>query len=79
MERRLVGDAEEWARHTCGETSIDDEDPHFMLLEQFVSLLRPEAFPSLVAVRDMSWESDMVRRTGSWGVSDDGTCGFSVS
>jgi hypothetical protein len=65
MERRLVGDAEEWARRMRGgEGGADDEDPYFMLLEQFGSLLRPEAFPSLLAVRDMSWESDVVRRTG---------------
>lgn len=65
MERRLVGDAEEWARRMRGgEGAGDDEDPYFMLLEQFGSLLRPEAFPSLLAVRDMSWESDTARRTG---------------
>jgi hypothetical protein len=70
MERRLVGDAEEWARRMRGEGvgGGDDEDPYFMLLEQFGSLLRPEAFPSLLAVRDMSWESDVVRRTGRLGL-----------
>jgi hypothetical protein len=70
MERRLVGDAEEWARRMRGEGAGggDDEDPYFMLLEQFGSLLRPEAFPSLLAVRDMSWESDVVRRTGRLGL-----------
>jgi len=40
------------------------QDPYFMPLEEFGSLLRPETFPSLLAVRDMSWESDAVRRTG---------------
>ena len=70
MERRLVGDADEWARRMRGQgiasTSHggNDDDPYFMLLEQFGSLLRLEAFPSLLAVRDMSWESDVVRRTG---------------
>ena len=43
---------------------ILDEDPYFMLLEQFGSLLRSEAFPCLRYVRDMSWESDIYRRTG---------------
>ena len=47
----------------------DDEDrllverPFFMLQEQFGSLLRREAFPSLVCIRDMSWESDLIRRS----------------
>ena len=72
MERRLVGDADEWARRMrggeAGGAGGDDEDPYFMLLQQFGSLLRPEAFPSLLAVRDMSWESDVVRRTGRLGL-----------
>ncbi|KAF9031608.1 hypothetical protein BJ165DRAFT_1358244, partial [Panaeolus papilionaceus] len=38
------------------------EDPYFMLLQQFGSLLRREAFPGLLKVRDMSPESDWVRR-----------------
>ncbi|KAF9548962.1 hypothetical protein CPC08DRAFT_615557, partial [Agrocybe pediades] len=46
MERRLRGDGEE------------ADDTYFMLLEQFGSLLRREAFPNLRRVRDMSWESD---------------------
>ncbi|KAF9473823.1 hypothetical protein BDN70DRAFT_885493 [Pholiota conissans] len=40
-----------------------EDDPYFALLQQFGSLLRPEAFPALRYVRDMSWESDIMRRT----------------
>lgn len=40
------------------------QDPYFTPLEEFGSLLRPETFPSLMAVRDVSWESGAVRRTG---------------
>ena len=40
-----------------------EEQPFFMLQEQFGSLLRTEAFPSLVCIRDMSWESDLIRRS----------------
>ena len=40
-----------------------EEQPFFMLQEQFGSLLRKEAFPSLVCIRDMSWESDLIRRS----------------
>ncbi|KAF9031604.1 hypothetical protein BJ165DRAFT_1411113 [Panaeolus papilionaceus] len=40
------------------------EDPYFMLLLQFGSLLRREAFLGLLKVRDMSPESDWVRRVG---------------
>ncbi|KIM37156.1 hypothetical protein M413DRAFT_448665 [Hebeloma cylindrosporum] len=83
MERRLVGDAEEWARRMRSEgaaaAAADDEDPYFMLLEQFGSLLRPEAFPSLLAVRDMSWESDVVRRTGRLGLGLGGRAPLSIS
>lgn len=70
MERRLVGDMDEWARHMRGQGFAStshgsgDGDSYFMLLEQFGSLLGLEAFPSLLAVRHMSWESDVIRRTG---------------
>jgi len=52
MERRLVGDAEEWAGYMRDEVAGggDEEDPYFTLLEQFGSLLRPKAFSSLLAV-----------------------------
>ncbi|KAH0589856.1 hypothetical protein H2248_000048 [Termitomyces sp. 'cryptogamus'] len=40
----------------------DDRTEYFGLLEQVGSLLRREAFPSLRYVRDMSWESDGMRR-----------------
>ncbi|KAF8155096.1 hypothetical protein BJ912DRAFT_460225 [Pholiota molesta] len=40
-----------------------EDDPYFALLQQFGSLLRSEAFPALRYVRDMSWESDIMRRT----------------
>ncbi|PPR04237.1 hypothetical protein CVT24_013341 [Panaeolus cyanescens] len=46
------------------------EDPYFMLLQQFGSLLRREAFPGLMKVRDMSPESDFVRREGKMGGLD---------
>lgn len=59
LEKRLVNDATEFMR-----TSSVDEYPYFMLLQQFSSMLRVEAFPSLRLVRDLSWESDKIRRTG---------------
>ncbi|KAF9524172.1 hypothetical protein CPB83DRAFT_910133 [Crepidotus variabilis] len=73
MERRLVGDLEEslrrrreryYAQDAEDNMDEDEDDPYFMLLQQFGSLLRLEAFPSLRYVRDMSWESDVMRRTG---------------
>ena len=42
----------------------EEEDPLFMLLQQFGSLLRMEAFPSLLYVRDMSGVSGYMRRMG---------------
>lgn len=46
------------------QADIDDDDtPFFMLLEQIGSLLREEAFPSLRYIRDMSWGSDVMRKT----------------
>ncbi|TFK76783.1 hypothetical protein BDN72DRAFT_9578 [Pluteus cervinus] len=45
-------------------TALDDDTPFFMLLEQMGSILRREAFPSLLYIRDMSWESDVMRRSG---------------
>ena len=41
-----------------------EEDPLFMLLQQFESLLRREAFPSLLRVRGMSGVSGHIRRVG---------------
>ncbi|KAF5376930.1 hypothetical protein D9615_007338 [Tricholomella constricta] len=38
------------------------ERPFFMLLEQIGCLVRREAFPALLYIRDMSWESDLMRR-----------------
>ncbi|KDR67436.1 hypothetical protein GALMADRAFT_258387 [Galerina marginata CBS 339.88] len=77
MERRLVGDADDAARRRRENQGLaqyqgqgltqgqaQEEDPYFMLLEQFGSLLREDAFPALRFVRDMSWESDVIRRTG---------------
>ena len=59
-------------------SSHDDDDerllveqPFFMLQEQFGSLLRREAFPSLVCIRDMSWESDLIRRSVGIGCSSE--------
>lgn len=36
--------------------------PFFRLAEQIKSLLRSEAFPNLKVIRDMSWESDLMRK-----------------
>ena len=41
------------------------EEPFFRLLEQIGSLARREAFPALRYIRDLSWESDVMRRGGS--------------
>ncbi|KAG6807860.1 hypothetical protein H0H92_006191, partial [Tricholoma furcatifolium] len=49
-------------------------EEYFGLLEQVGSLLRREAFPSLRYVRDMSWESDVMRR-GVPARQRAGTCG----
>lgn len=54
--RRLWDDGEEQEQQ--------EEDPLFMLLQQFGSLLRSEAFPSLLYVRDMSGVSGFMRRVG---------------
>jgi hypothetical protein len=59
LEKRFVNDAAEFMR-----TGSEDEYPYFMLLQQFSSMLRAEAFPSLRCVRDLSWQSDRIRRTG---------------
>ena len=59
LEKRFVNDAAEFVR-----TSSTEEYPYFMLLQQFSSMLRVEAFPSLRCVRDLSWQSDKIRRTG---------------
>jgi hypothetical protein len=48
-----------------------EEQPFFMLQEQFGSLLRREAFPSLVCIRDMSWESDLIRKSVGIGCSSE--------
>ncbi|KAJ3498234.1 hypothetical protein NLJ89_g10247 [Agrocybe chaxingu] len=57
----------EHAQQANDGTTDDEEDPYFMLLEQFGSLLRREAFPSLLYVRDMSAASDVMRKTGRMG------------
>ncbi|PPQ83148.1 hypothetical protein CVT25_005391 [Psilocybe cyanescens] len=75
LECRVRGDAEDaesrrrGTRGGGGGADQDNEDegeddPYFMLAEQFGSLLSAYAFPSLARVRDMSWESDVMRRTG---------------
>jgi len=38
------------------------EHPFFMLLSQMETLLRREAFPNLVFIRDLSFDSDVMRR-----------------
>lgn len=38
------------------------EHPFFMLLNQMETLLRREAFPNLVFIRDLSFDSDVMRR-----------------
>ncbi len=80
LEKRLVGDADEcMRRRRFGHHLEAEEDPYFMLLQQFGSLLREEAFPSLRYVRDLSWESDIMRRTGKMHISTGGLDSFSPS
>ncbi|TFK23751.1 hypothetical protein FA15DRAFT_681051 [Coprinopsis marcescibilis] len=43
---------------------MEADDPFFMLHEQIGSLLRKEAFPNLRYVRDLSWESERMRKSG---------------
>lgn len=64
LEKRLVSDADEFMRRRRFGHQDPEEFPYFMLLQQFGSLLRKEAFPSLKYVRDLSWESDALRRMG---------------
>ncbi|KAJ3500838.1 hypothetical protein NMY22_g19127 [Coprinellus aureogranulatus] len=46
-----------------GRERREEGDEHFfMLLEQFESLLNREAFPSLRYVKDLSWESGVMRK-----------------
>ena len=72
--RRRTISSSRWSRPS---TQDDDEEhsleeqPFFMLQEQFGSLLRREAFPSLVCIRDMSWESDLIRRSVGIGCSSE--------
>ncbi|PPQ91749.1 hypothetical protein CVT25_013239 [Psilocybe cyanescens] len=52
-------------KYNQGDSEGEDEDHrYFMLAEQFGSLSSVYVFPSLACVRDMSWESDVMRRTG---------------
>ena len=68
MDRRIWDDLGVWeGRVRGGEVANhyggDGEDgPFFSLLEQYNSLLRCEAFPSLFAVRDLSVESEGMRK-----------------
>jgi hypothetical protein len=66
MEKRIRDDldAAEGRRLWEGDEEGDEEDPLFMLLQQFGSLLRSEAFPALLYVRDMSGVSGHMRRAG---------------
>ncbi|GLB36885.1 hypothetical protein LshimejAT787_0311720 [Lyophyllum shimeji] len=48
--------------HSQQQGGENDGQPFFMLLEQIASLVRREAFPALLYIRDMSWESDLMRR-----------------
>uniref|UniRef100_A0A8H8CEC0 Uncharacterized protein n=1 Tax=Psilocybe cubensis TaxID=181762 RepID=A0A8H8CEC0_PSICU len=69
------------ASSDAGVRNGGEDYPFFMLAEQFGSLLRREAFPSLARVCDMSWESDMIRKSGrlspSMAFSD--SCSLSLS
>jgi len=63
-----------WSRPSTlddDEEHLLEEQPFFMLQEQFGSLLRREAFPSLVCIRDMSWESDLIRKSVGIGCSSE--------
>jgi len=77
--RRRRRTTSRWSHDDMSSTQGEDEDdnqqhlleeqPFFMLQEQFGSLLRREAFPSLVCIRDMSWESDLIRKSVGIGCS----------
>jgi hypothetical protein len=75
--RRRTKSTWSWSRPSTQDESDDDEEhlleeqPFFMLQEQFGSLLRREAFPSLVCIRDMSWESDLIRKSVGIGCSSE--------
>lgn len=68
MERRLVGDLDEALRRRGRDagtvTDVVLNDAYFALLQQFGSIMSKAAFPKLTYVRDMSWESDIMRSTG---------------
>ena len=63
MEKRIRDDLEAAEGRRLWDEE-GEEDPLFMLLQQFGSLLRSEAFPSLLYVRDMSGVSGYMRRVG---------------
>ena len=75
--RRRTNSTWSWSRPSTQDESDNDEEhlleeqPFFMLQEQFGSLLRREAFPSLVCIRDMSWESDLIRKSVGIGCSSE--------
>ncbi|KAJ7590218.1 hypothetical protein C8J56DRAFT_937123 [Mycena floridula] len=46
----------------ANDDNLEDDSPFFSLLEQIHSLLRSAAFPSLKFIRDLSGESDRMRR-----------------
>lgn len=64
MEKRIRDDLDAAEGRRLWDEEGGEDDPLFMLLQQFGSLLRSEAFPSLLYVRDMSGVSGFMRRVG---------------
>ena len=61
LDKRLKDDMELALALGRGEEEGQGRE-FFMLLEQIGSIVRQEAFPSLRYIRDMSWESDLMRK-----------------
>ncbi|KAF8147478.1 hypothetical protein B0H34DRAFT_669518 [Crassisporium funariophilum] len=66
MEKRIGDDLEAAEGRRRGRRERE-EDPLWALENQMGSLLDRTAFPNLRYIRDMSWGSDLVRRTGMVG------------
>ncbi|KXN83437.1 hypothetical protein AN958_01451 [Leucoagaricus sp. SymC.cos] len=89
MNKRLLDDLDLYLnRHSGRSLSLppNHRGPFFRLAEQLGSLLRSDAFPNLRVVRDMSWESALMRRVKRMPVPGDfigydvwGTLGRSVN
>lgn len=69
MNKRLLDDLDlflirrsDRLRLSAENSSSHGNGPFFRLAEQMKSLLRSDAFPNLRIIRDMSWESELMRR-----------------